>query len=204
MDNDNNANIKKFIFEDLPFSVIDDYGQYWFIAKEVCEILGISKYRDAIQKLEEDEKGHPKLLDTLGGPQQVATISESGLYTLIIRSNKPKAKSFRKWITSEVLPSIRKTGSYNVTNQLVPVTINNNDIHLKKIISLQDEIINLYRKLEENNHQNNFVNQQPLFISKEEINEIKHLFDNGFSTKVISRRHGIPINKILEILKEEL
>ena len=78
----------------------------------MCEILGISKYRDAITKIDNDESVSVKV-DTLGGAQEMSVINESGLYTLIMRSNKPEAKKFRKWVTSEVLPSIRKTGSYN-------------------------------------------------------------------------------------------
>ena len=82
-----------------------------FIAKDVCEILGISKYRDAFNRLDPDE-GCTVRVDTPGGKQEMAALTESGLYTLIIRSDKQEAKPFRKWITAEVLPSIRKTGGY--------------------------------------------------------------------------------------------
>lgn len=85
----------------------------WFVGKDVCEVLGISKYRDAIAKLDEDE-GRPVEVDTLGGIQKMTGISESGLYALILQSRKPEAKSFRKWVTSEVLPSIRKKGYYGI------------------------------------------------------------------------------------------
>ena len=94
---------------------IDDEGTPWFVAKDVCEILGYSKYRDALEKadLEEDER-MSILVDTLGGKQQMTAINESGLYILTIRSNKPEAKPFRKWVTAEVLPSIRKKGFYEL------------------------------------------------------------------------------------------
>lgn len=82
-----------------------------FIAKDVCEILGISKYRDALNRLDPDE-GCTVRVDTPGGKQEMSALTESGLYTLIIRSDKQEAKPFRKWITAEVLPSIRKTGGY--------------------------------------------------------------------------------------------
>jgi hypothetical protein len=88
-----------------------------------------SNSRMAIQSLDEDERGVSKVY-TLGGPQEVTIISESGFYSLVIRSNKPQAKPFRKWVTSEVLPSIRKTGSYNAPQPLpligsesVPTTV---------------------------------------------------------------------------------
>jgi prophage antirepressor-like protein len=74
--------------------------------------LGIANARDALAKsLDDDEKGVENIY-TPGGPQQMSVINESGLYTLILRSNKPAARPFRKWVTAEVLPAIRKTGSY--------------------------------------------------------------------------------------------
>lgn len=95
--------------------VID--GMPWFVAKDVCAALGISKYRDAIASLDEDE-GCPVKVDTPGGVQEMSAVNESGLYTLIMRSNKPEAKRFRKWVTSEVLPSINRTGMYDRTGKL--------------------------------------------------------------------------------------
>ena len=86
----------------------------WFVAKDACDCLELTNVSKACQTLDEDEKGITKVY-TLGGYQDMMLISESGLYTLIMRSNKPEAKVFRKWVTSEVLPSIRKTGSYDMT-----------------------------------------------------------------------------------------
>ena len=80
----------------------------WFVAKDVCEVLGHTNPTMAMQMLEDDER--TKL--SLGRAGATNVVNESGLYTLIIKSNKPSAKKFRKWITSEVLPSIRKTGGY--------------------------------------------------------------------------------------------
>lgn len=87
-------------------------GEPWFVAKDVCDILGIKNNRDSISKiLDDDEKGVEKA-DTPGGVQEIGIVNESGLYSLIMRSNKPMAKVFRKWVTSEVLPSIRRNGFY--------------------------------------------------------------------------------------------
>ena len=115
------------VFENSEFGsirVADKNGEPWFVAKDVCEILGVANSRDAVGNLEEDEKG-VVITDTLGGKQEVSIISESGLYSLIFRSRKPEAKAFSKWVRSEVLPSIRKTGSYSVKiekqNGLSPV-----------------------------------------------------------------------------------
>lgn len=110
-----NASSAIKLFENPLFKVrvIMRLGDPWFVAKDACDCLVITNVSQACQALDEDEKGICKV-DTLGGSQDMMLISESGLYTLIMRSNKPEAKVFRKWVTSEVLPSIRKTGSYSV------------------------------------------------------------------------------------------
>lgn len=105
------SNVQSFFFEKKDVRVVIHNGEPWFVAKDVCDVLTISKYRDAISILDIDERGSVKV-DTLGGVQELTAINESGLYTLIVRSNKPEAKKFRKWVTSEVIPTIRKTGRY--------------------------------------------------------------------------------------------
>lgn len=89
-------------------------GEPWFVLKDVCKVLGISDYRSASRKLDADERGVSQI-PSPSGVQEYAVINESGLYTVIIRSDKPQAKAFRKWITGEVLPSIRKTGGYQAS-----------------------------------------------------------------------------------------
>lgn len=101
-----------FAFGDNLVRVIEDEnGNPWFVAKDVCKILEIEKYRDAVNRLDEDERGS-EIVDTPGGPQTMTTLSESGLYALVFRSRKPEAKIFSKWVRSEVLPAIRRTGQY--------------------------------------------------------------------------------------------
>lgn len=90
-------------------------GKPYFVGKDVAEILGYSNPRDAINKrVDEEDKGVAKC-DTLGGTQELAVINESGLYSLILSSKLPSAKKFKRWVTSEVLPAIRKTGHYGNT-----------------------------------------------------------------------------------------
>jgi prophage antirepressor-like protein len=91
--------------------------QPWFVASDVCGILEIGNTSDAVRRLEEDEKGLGTI-DTLGGLQSVICVNESGVYELVWGSRKTEAKKFKKWIKTEVLPSIRKTGSYNVEFKL--------------------------------------------------------------------------------------
>lgn len=94
-------------------ATVDDDGAYWFVAKDVAEALGYGNIRSTLSLLDTDEKG-VHTVDTLGGTQTMTTVSESGLYSLILRSRKPEAKPFRRWVTSEVLPSLRKRGKYTV------------------------------------------------------------------------------------------
>lgn len=93
----------------------------WFVAMDVCTVLGIANHKDATSSLDEDEKGVGKIypLSGKGGLQSTTLISESGLYALILRSNKPYAKTFRKWITSEVIPQLLKKGYYAVNRYQV-------------------------------------------------------------------------------------
>lgn len=108
--------ITPFNFNTHAVRVVIQDGLPWFIASDVCEVLGVKNHRDSLQHLDDDEKGVVSN-DTLGGKQQVSVVNESGLYALVLRSRKPEAKKFTKWVTSEVLPSIRKTGSYSYTTQ---------------------------------------------------------------------------------------
>lgn len=89
----------------------------WWIAADVCEVLGVANSRDAMARLDPDEKG-VTIADTPGGQQEMSTINESGLYSLIMTSRKPEAKRFKRWVLHEVLPSIRKTGRYSVEPEL--------------------------------------------------------------------------------------
>jgi len=99
-------------FGDIRVQIIKN--EPWFVAKDVCKVLEHSNHKVAVQILDEDEKEVRKVypLDGKGGIQEAIIINESGLYNLIFRSNKPEAKKFRKWVTGEVLPAIRKYGKY--------------------------------------------------------------------------------------------
>lgn len=83
----------------------------WWVASDVCEILGLTNTTEALKGLDDDEKSTLRISE--GGPER-NIINEPGLYSLIMRSNKPEAKRFKRWITHEVLPAIRKTGKYEI------------------------------------------------------------------------------------------
>lgn len=86
----------------------------WFVARDVCDCLGLGNPRSSLALLDEDEKG-VHIVDTLGGPQALSIISEPGLYSLILRSRKPQARTFKRWITHDVLPALRRTGHYSMS-----------------------------------------------------------------------------------------
>lgn len=86
-------------------------GEPWFVAADVCKALDIENNRKATNRLDDDEKGVTSS-DTLGGKQNLTIVNEAGLYSLVLGSRKPEAKAFKRWITHEVLPTIRKTGGY--------------------------------------------------------------------------------------------
>lgn len=100
-----------FTFDKMDVRVIRKDGEPWFVASDVLNTLTLD--RKALERLDADEKGVSSI-HTLGGAQEQTIINESGLYSLTLTSRKPAAKRFKKWVTSEVLPSIRKTGTYTV------------------------------------------------------------------------------------------
>lgn len=90
----------------------DEGGEAWFCAKDLCKSLGLSNYRDALKQHVDSEDVVKRYTLTKGGRQKTLYVNESGMYTLIFLSKKENARQFRKWVTKEVLPMIRKTGSY--------------------------------------------------------------------------------------------
>ena len=133
--------------------VLDEQGNPWFVAKDVCKVLQIRNSRDACSVLDEDEKGVGKG-DTLGGTQEVTLISESGLYTLILRSNKPNAKKFRKWVTSDVLPALRQTGRYAMAkDNISPPNFNTFPTTYPQLMINHSYLVAAYQQVQEEKQQ---------------------------------------------------
>lgn len=106
--------IQSFEFEGKEVRTLKIDDEPWFVGKDLAEILGYSNTRDALSRhVEPEDKGVAKL-DTLGGKQNQTVVNESGMFSLILSSSLPNAKKFKRWVTSEVLPTIRKTGSYQL------------------------------------------------------------------------------------------
>lgn len=100
-------------FEENPVRIVMVAGDPWFVANDVARALGYTRQQEMVRNLDEDEKGVHNV-HSLGGAQEMNIISESGLYAAVLKSRKEEAKRFRKWVTGEVLPSLRKTGRYQM------------------------------------------------------------------------------------------
>lgn len=105
------SNLTIFSFEDQEVRFVGTPENPWWVAQDVCKILGIQNVTQAISKLDDDERS----MFNIGRQGDAWSINEPGLYSLVVTSRKESAKRFKKWLTSEVLPSIRKTGKYEVT-----------------------------------------------------------------------------------------
>jgi prophage antirepressor-like protein len=133
--------LQTFDFKENPVRVVDRDNQPWFVAPDVCRVLEIGNTTEALRSLDEDEKttiSNPEGRAGTGA-QSYNIISESGLYSLIFKSRKPQAKTFRKWVTSEVLPAIRVTGRYEIAADCQREEVRN--IVLATLRGLRDGIV---------------------------------------------------------------
>lgn len=102
------------VFEGTPIRhTLDEKGEPWFVAADVCAALGIGKPENAYSRIRDTQKG-TRSIGTLGGQQMLMCVNEAGMYSLIMKSRKPSAEKFQDWVAEEVLPSIRKTGQYQM------------------------------------------------------------------------------------------
>lgn len=104
--------LKVFEYEDHEVRTVEKDGETWWVLKDVCNVLGLAEPHRVATRLDEDDRTQMTVTDSLGRNQDTIVINESGLYAVILRSDKPEAKPFKRWVTHKVLPSIRKTGAY--------------------------------------------------------------------------------------------
>ncbi|WOE69124.1 BRO family protein [Hydrogenimonas thermophila] len=147
------------VFEHKSFSVRvinDEFGEPWFVAKDVCDALGLQNPTEAVRSLDDDEKATLRNPEgRIGnGAQVFNVVNKSGLYALIFKSRKPEAKKFRKWVTSEVLPSIRKHDGYSIRKDefkealsYVAAGIEQMSRSIEKLSDLHMETIKIVREL---------------------------------------------------------
>lgn len=166
-------------------------GEPWWIAKDVCDILEISNSRDAISRLDDDEKqtiqGKENLVGLTDDPftTHLTLVNEPGLYSLIMSSRKPEAKEFKRWITHEVIPQIRKTGAYSLEpRQLLAVAL----IEAQKIIEEQD------KKIKE---------LQPKAEFFDAVAGSKDAIDMNRAAKLIYEETRLGRNKLFKLLRDK-
>ncbi len=179
--------------------VVEAAGVPYFVGRDVAEVLGYNNSRDALRKhVDEEDKGVASC-DTPGGVQQLTVISESGLYSLVLRSHLPSARTFKHWVTSEVLPSVRKLGAY-----ATPVTI-------EKVIADPDFGITLLQELKAERNKNASL-ETTIAVQSQQIAEMKPkvgYYDlvlrspSLVKTSVIAKDYGMgapTFNKLLQKL----
>ncbi len=128
-----------FNFESSNVRVVMDANmEPWFVAADVCAALELPETHKAIARLDDDEKGRNSI-PTPGGNQEMSVVNESGLFNLVLGSRKPEAKRFKRWVTHEVLPSIRKTGSYASAGSLAALPSPTQD-RVNAILSIGEAI----------------------------------------------------------------
>ena len=129
--------LQTFNYQSNEVRTIQKDGDPWFVLKDVCQVLGITNHKNIYARLDPDEKG-VRQMDTPGGKQEMSIINESGLYNVILRSDKPEAKPFRKWVTSEVLPTIRRHGGY-MTPDTLEKAMQDPDTMIRLLTTLKEE-----------------------------------------------------------------
>lgn len=172
--------LQTFNFEELPVRTLTVNEEPFFVGKDVAEILGYSNTRDALYRHVDGEDKDVVKLDTLGGKQSQTIINESGLYSLIFSSKLESAKRFKRWVTSEVLPAIRKHGLY-ATDNVIKNTLNNPDY----IINILTE----YKKEKEHN----LVLEQQVKENKPKV---------LFADSVAGSDNSILVGELAKLLKQ--
>ena len=173
------------VFENTEFGSVRTLvinGEPYFVGKDIALILGYVKPRNAIAThVDEEDKKDAPIQGDLGGTQEMTVINESGLYSLILSSKLPKAKKFKRWVTSEVLPSIRKTGSYSVQQKVDSYMIEDSIARAKRWIEEEEERRTLKLTVE---------HQKPMVMLAEERIDKKGCYSLTDVTKSLHFKRG--------------
>ena len=130
--------IQIFNYNSTEIRTIQKDGEPWFVLRDVCNVLGLGTPARVAERLDPDEVSQTHITDSMGRQQETTIINESGLYNVILRSDKPEAKPFRKWVTSEVLPTIRRHGLY-ATPDTVEKMLADPDTTIKLLETIKQE-----------------------------------------------------------------
>lgn len=202
--------LQVFSFESNSVRALERDGQAWFVAKDAAKTLGYKNPRDAISKHVDEEDKEVAKCDTLGGKQDIAIINESGLYCLVLSSKLPSAKKFKRWVTSEVLPALRKTGQYQVKE------LSGQELMAKALIEAQSVLAAKDKQIEEmkpkvvfadavaTSHTSILVGELAKILKQNGIDMgQKRLFawlrENGFLIKRKGTDYNMPTQKAMEL-----
>ena len=195
--------IEIFNYNNSQVRTVQREGEPWFVLKDVCGVLGISNHKMTAQRLDGDEVSQTYLTDSIGRQQETTIINESGLYNVLIRSDKPVAKPFRKWVTSEVHPSIRKHGLY-ATEDLIA----NPDLAIAAFTALKEEREKRRLLEQKNSEQAKLITSQANTISvlepKASYCDMVLKAKNPITVTQIAKDYGmsaVSFNRLLKDLK---
>ena len=222
--------INVFNFGNAPIRVaFAENGEPVFVAKDVCDVLGIRDHKQALERLDDDQKGGVLNTPTFGGTQKMVTVTESGLYELILRSTKPEARAFRKWITSDLLPKLRKTGKYDMPadfqdrlRRLTEVIVEKDKevAALMAKTQMQENMLNGQRQMtdilcrmigdnggEQKSAAQHESRKQSVKMTAHVITdamrqEIERLQIDGFNADEIAVRTGVPLPQVEAIMRD--
>ena len=172
-------------------------GEPWFVAKDVCAVLELKDHRTSVNLLDEDERHTVPVTDSLGRNQDTYIVNEPGLYSLILRSRKPEAKTFKRWITHEVLPTIRKTNGAYLTLQKAEEILHDPNL----IIGLAQQVIDLKAKTD--HQQKQIEADRPKTIFADAVSASHTTILVGELAKLL-HQNGIEIgqNRLFEWLRD--
>ena len=189
-------------FGEIRTIVID--GEPWFVGKDIAEALGYAKPTDAVRKRVSDEDRGISKMETPSGSQQMTVINESGLYSLILSSKLPSAKEFKHWVTSDVLPSIRKHGAY-MTTKTIENVLTSPDFIIQLATQLKNE--QEARKAAENKieeQQLQLEEQKPKVEFADHVSESENLITMEYMAKLANDEHiNVGRNKLFSWLREQ-
>lgn len=189
-------------FGEIRTIVID--GEPWFVGKDIAEALGYAKPTDAVRKRVSDEDRGISKMETPSGSQQMTVINESGLYSLILSSKLPSAKEFKHWVTSDVLPSVRKHGAY-MTTKTIENVLTSPDFIIQLATQLKNE--QEARKAAENKieeQQLQLEEQKPKVEFADHVSESENLITMEYMAKLANDEHiNVGRNKLFSWLREQ-
>lgn len=187
------SNIQIFDYKNFKVRTVQKDGEPWFVLKDVCGVLNLGTPARVAERLDGDEVSLTHLTDSIGRQQETTIINEPGLYNVVLRSDKSEAKPFRKWVTSDVLPSIRKHGLYATEDLLA-----NPDLAIAAFTALKEE------REKRKELEAVVEKQKPLVSFVNKVSNTKDLINMGEMAKLLKDKHlDIGRNRLFAILREE-